>query len=75
MICITHNLNLGDGLRCPQCDASEALDAKRYRWLRSEEAATDPRFYPFWQEFNAKLCREERMDAAIDAAMLLRTRE
>jgi hypothetical protein len=44
-------------------------DAARYRWLRSEEASTDPRYYPFWDEFCAKSCRESRMDAAIDAAM------
>lgn len=47
----------------------QSKDIERYHWLRSEEAATDPRFYAFWHEFNAKLCREEKMDAAIDAAM------
>lgn len=50
-------------------DASMIEDALRYRWLRSEEVNTEPRFYAFWQEFNAKLCREKTMDAAIDAAM------
>jgi hypothetical protein len=43
-------------------------DAERYRWLRSEEVATDPRWYPFWDEFNVKLCRENKMDKLIDAA-------
>lgn len=46
------------------------LDVCRYRWLRSEEVATNPRYYPFWQEFNAKLLRERHMDALIDAAMV-----
>ena len=44
-------------------------DAERYRWLRSEDAATDPRYYKFWREFEVKLCREGKMDALIDAAM------
>lgn len=43
-------------------------DAERYLWLRSEDTATNPLYYPFWQEFNAKLCREEHMDALIDSA-------
>lgn len=49
--------------------SAQERDAARYRWLRSEEVATDPRYYPFWNEFNTKLCREEKMDAAIDLAM------
>lgn len=47
-------------------------DAARYRWLRSEDTATNPLYYPFWQEFSAKLCREERMDELIDSAMTSR---
>ena len=47
-------------------------DAARYRWLRSEDTATNPLYYPFWQEFNVKLCREEQMDALIDSAMTSR---
>jgi DNA repair exonuclease SbcCD ATPase subunit len=62
--------------RCMACraEAAEAQvaelrkDAERYRWLRSEEVATDPRWYPFWDEFNVKLCRENKMDKLIDAA-------
>lgn len=42
-------------------------DAERYRWLRSEEVSTEPCYYDFWQEFEGKLCREEKLDAAIDA--------
>lgn len=52
---------------------SDAQDAARYRWLRSEDTATNPLYYPFWQEFNAKLCREDQMDALIDSAMSSRT--
>lgn len=48
---------------------SDARDAARYRWLRSEEVSTDPRYFDFWNEFNLKLCREGAMDALIDAAM------
>ena len=44
-------------------------DARRYRWLRSEEIATSPHYYSFWKEFDVKLCREEKMDALIDATM------
>jgi hypothetical protein len=56
-------------LRAIRAENPLLVDAARYRWLRSEEVATDPRYYAFWNEFNAKLCREEQMDAAIDAAM------
>lgn len=52
---------------CERAEKAEA-DAERYRWLRSEEVVTDPRYYDFWDEFTDKWCREERMDAAIDAA-------
>lgn len=41
-------------------------DAARYRWLRSEEVATEPHYYEFWKEFEAKLTREERLDRLID---------
>lgn len=57
------------------CDSLRAeiqrlkLNDARYRWLRSEEVTTDPKFYPFWNEFNKKLCREEFMDSLIDAEM------
>ncbi len=44
-------------------------DARRYQFLRSEEVSTDPEYYPFWEEFNAKLCRLDRLDALIDSAM------
>lgn len=47
----------------------ERIDAARYRWLRSEAVCTEPRYYIFWNEFEAKLCREEKMDALIDAEM------
>src|SRR5690349_8916450 len=30
-------------------------DAARYQWIRSEEVATEPRYYPFWKKANAKL--------------------
>lgn len=50
----------------------DARDAARYRWLRSEDTATNPLYYPFWQEFQAKLCREQHMDALIDSAMTSR---
>jgi hypothetical protein len=53
----------------PPSGEQAVRDAERYRWLRSEDAATNPKFYPFWTEFNTKLCREEKMDSAIDAAM------
>jgi hypothetical protein len=46
-----------------------AMDADRYRWLRSEEVATDPIYYPFWEEFHVKLCRCERMDELVDKWM------
>jgi hypothetical protein len=49
--------------------SGEARDAARYRWLRSEEVATEPKYYEFWIDFKAKLCREEAMDKLIDAAM------
>jgi len=49
-------------------------DAARYRWLRSEGVATDPQYYAFWQEFNTKLCRSEKMDAAVDAAQSKETK-
>jgi hypothetical protein len=42
-------------------------DAERYRWLRSEAVSTEPEFYDFWNEFNTKLCREERLDDLIDS--------
>jgi hypothetical protein len=48
---------------------TDAEDAARYRGLRSEDVATNPAYYVFWQEFAAKLCREGRMDDLIDAAM------
>lgn len=44
-------------------------DAARYEWLRSEEVATDPIYYAFWDEFYAKLVRLDRMDALIDKWM------
>lgn len=57
------------GLQVALADlAVDATDAARYRWLRSEEVATDPYYYPFWGEFNAKLCREEKLDELIDNA-------
>lgn len=42
---------------------------ERYQWLRSEEVSTDPRYYPFWEEFMTKLTRENRMDELIDKWM------
>lgn len=44
-------------------------NADRYEWLRSEEVSTNPIYYPFWDEFHAKLCRLDRMDALIDKWM------
>jgi predicted aminopeptidase len=44
-------------------------DAARYRAIRSEEWATEPAYYPFWHEFEVKLCRLERMDALVDKWM------
>lgn len=41
-------------------------DAARYRFLNSDVVATDPVFYPFWQEFDKKLCRGTALDALID---------
>lgn len=49
--------------------AEYEMDAIRYRWLRSEQANTDPAYYQFWLSFSAKLCREARMDELIDATM------
>lgn len=49
--------------------AEHELDAIRYRWLRSEQANTDPAYYQFWLSFSAKLCREARMDELIDSTM------
>ncbi len=46
-----------------------AADARRYQWLRSEEVNTEPSYYPFWEEANAKLCRLERLDSLIDKWM------
>jgi hypothetical protein len=44
-----------------------AEDGMRYRWLRSEEVCTEPRYYEFWNRFlKAKLVREEVMDKLID---------
>jgi len=44
-------------------------DAERYRWLRSEEVCTEPRYYEFWNRFlEAKLVREKVMDNLIDSA-------
>lgn len=47
------------------------LNAARYEWLRSEDVATLPRYYPFWNEFLAKLTREDRMDSHIDKWMVM----
>ncbi len=47
----------------------DRIDAERYRWLRSEDVATNPKFYGFWREFEAKLYREDRLDALVDEAM------
>lgn len=59
------------GMVCQERDRYKA-DALRYRWLRSEDTATNPLYYPFWQEFNVKLCRDKQMDALIDSAMTSR---
>lgn len=60
-------------MQTPSLSASdEARNAARYRWLRSEDTATNPLYYPFWQEFDFKLCREDAMDALIDSAMTSR---
>jgi hypothetical protein len=48
-----------------------STNAERYEWLRSEEVATNPIYYPFWEEFHMKLCREDRMDALIDRWMTM----
>jgi hypothetical protein len=48
------------------------VDADRYRFLRDEETNTDPFYYPFWQAFDPKLCRAEKMDALIDEWMVKR---
>ena len=67
-----------DKLRLQAADALESLsppagmvkDAERYRWLRSEEVCTVPRYYEFWNQFlESKLVREERMDDLIDKTM------
>lgn len=56
---------LHDRQRLAECER----DAMRYRWLRSEQANTDPAYYQFWLSFSAKLCRETRMDDLIDSTM------
>lgn len=51
-------------------------DAWRYRWLRSEEVCTEPRYYEFWNRFlEAKLVREEAMDKLIDEYRLAQKEE
>jgi hypothetical protein len=65
---LAHILGVPDEYR----DSAVSADEARYRWLRSENTATNPLYYPFWQEFMAKLCREDQMDALIDSAMTSR---
>lgn len=44
-------------------------DAERYRFIRREDIATEPKYYQFWSEMQYKLCREGKMDALIDQAL------
>lgn len=72
LIAVADDLGVGDQsdflLRVHAMLRSLSKDAERYRFIRSEEA-THPRYYSFWKEFEVKLCREEKMDAHVDAAL------